>query len=163
MYTIYFGYKPSGRRKIGCDSNYPQRPESQSMTNYRILEQYEDIYIASQREQELQREYGLKVDSIPYWKSIENGYKITEKKTIASRNNLIQNNVASLGGLAKSTRKLEAARENIKIATAAAVLAGAPGKAGKVAANKERKCPYCGKEGKGPTMYRYHYENCKYK
>ena len=26
-----------------------------------------------------------------------------------------------------------------------------------------RKCPYCGKEGRGSAMIRWHFDNCKYK
>ena len=26
---------------------------------------------------------------------------------------------------------------------------------------KTKKCPHCGKEGKGPNMSRYHFDNCK--
>lgn len=26
-----------------------------------------------------------------------------------------------------------------------------------------KKCPYCGLEGRGPNMSRYHFKNCKYK
>ena len=26
-----------------------------------------------------------------------------------------------------------------------------------------KKCPHCGREGKGPNMGRYHFDNCKYK
>jgi len=147
MYTIYFGYKPSGRRKIGCDENYPNRPQQQQMTNYRILEQHEDIFIASQREQELQREYGLKVDFIPYWKSIESGYKVTEKKSAASRNNLIEYNVASLGGLSKAPKKVEAAKRNIKLATEASM--------------KRITCPHCNKDANIGNYKRWHGDKCK--
>ena len=102
MYTIYFGYKPSGRRKIGCDENYPNRPIQQNMTNYRILEQHEDIYVASDREIELQQEYGVHVDSVPYWmmqlKGSKGGSK--SKSSGALRRN------QSLGGI-KNTHTLK--------------------------------------------------------
>ena len=28
---------------------------------------------------------------------------------------------------------------------------------------KQYTCTYCGKEGKGSAMFRYHFKNCKYK
>jgi hypothetical protein len=34
-------------------------------------------------------------------------------------------------------------------------------KGGKVMGNKEHTCPHCGKQGKGPIMFRYHMNNCK--
>jgi predicted GIY-YIG superfamily endonuclease len=34
---------------------------------------------------------------------------------------------------------------------------------GKLAANRHHLCPHCGKEGKGMTMLRYHFNNCKHK
>ena len=36
-------------------------------------------------------------------------------------------------------------------------------KGGKVMGNKHHTCPHCGKEGKGPIMFRYHMDNCKKK
>jgi hypothetical protein len=138
MYYIY--HIPN--IKIGVSQNPKSRVQDQGYVNFQILEEHTDVVIASKREKELQRQYGYRVDRPDYSATLEIGL---------------------IGAKSKSTAKVKAARENIKIATAAAVLAGAPGKAGKVAANKERKCPYCGKEGKGPTMYRYHYENCKHK
>jgi hypothetical protein len=32
---------------------------------------------------------------------------------------------------------------------------------GKIVGNKFHICPYCNKEGKGPTMFRFHFNNCK--
>ena len=138
MYYIY--HIPNV--KIGVSQNPKNRVENQGYINFQILEEHTDVVIASKREKELQRQYGYRVDRPDYSSTLEIGL---------------------IGAKSKSQAKVNAARQNIKIATAAAVLAGAAGKAGKVAANKERKCPYCGKEGKGPTMYRYHYENCKHK
>ena len=72
MYTIYYGTKPNGEDKIGCDKNYPSRPLEQNLTNYFILEEHEDIMVASKREQELQKEHGLRVDLCPYYISCRN-------------------------------------------------------------------------------------------
>ena len=55
--------------KIGCSTQHIKRTKEQGYTDYEIIEEYSDIYIASDREQELQKEYGYKVDTIPYWKS----------------------------------------------------------------------------------------------
>jgi len=34
-------------------------------------------------------------------------------------------------------------------------------KVGKVQANKIHTCPHCGKIGKSPSMFRWHFDNCK--
>ena len=67
-FTIYYGILPDGRRKIGVDCNYPNRIRGQNLTDYRILEVHTDVYEVSDRELELQRENGLEVDTIPYYK-----------------------------------------------------------------------------------------------
>lgn len=82
-YSIYKGLKPNGEWKIGCDENYPNRPVQQKMTNYQMLEHHDDIYVASKREQELQKKHGVKVDTIPYHvtrKSCINGGIVTGNK-----------------------------------------------------------------------------------
>lgn len=138
---MYYIYHIPGI-KIGVSSELEKRIKAQGYESFEILEQHEDIDIVSKREKELQRQYGYRVDGPDYSSSIE---------------------LRMIGAKSKSIAKVNAAKENIKKATVAAVLAGAPSKAGKANAAKQRKCPYCGKEGTGPTMYRYHYENCKQK
>jgi hypothetical protein len=43
---------------------------AQGFTEWEILEEHTDIYIASEREIELQKEYGLPVDTVPYYTSV---------------------------------------------------------------------------------------------
>ena len=57
--------------KIGCSNEVENRVKGQGYTEYEILEEHECIYTASNREIELQKEYGYKVDRIPYWKSLQ--------------------------------------------------------------------------------------------
>jgi hypothetical protein len=94
-YTIYIGLKPDGRLKIGCDENYPNRPIQQKMTEYRILEEHNNIYIASDREIELQNEYGVHVDSEPYYIMKSKGIK---GGTTCKQNGSLRRN-QSLGGI----------------------------------------------------------------
>ena len=60
-------------RKIGCTDNFQRRAEEHkkkygiSDDQIRILEKHTDIYLASDRERELQRSNGYKVDKDPYW------------------------------------------------------------------------------------------------
>ena len=67
MYSIYH----IQGIKIGCSTQVLKRIKEQGFTNYEILEEHLDIYIASDRELELQKQYGYKLDTIPYWKSVK--------------------------------------------------------------------------------------------
>jgi hypothetical protein len=84
-YTIY--HIPG--KKIGCTDNLKERLEEQGYEpkDCKILEIHTDIYIASDRELELQTEYGYAVDRIPYYLSIEHrskGGKIQGKRNVES-------------------------------------------------------------------------------
>jgi hypothetical protein len=69
IYTIY--HIPG--IKIGCTRNPNKRITLvQGFTEWEVLETHTDIYLASDREQELQRQYGLPVDTTPYWKTVQN-------------------------------------------------------------------------------------------
>jgi hypothetical protein len=76
---MYYIYHIKGV-KIGCTKNPYSRTRQQGATEYEILETYTDIHIASQRELELQKKYGYKVDNTTYYNStkefkIENASK----------------------------------------------------------------------------------------
>jgi hypothetical protein len=62
MYTIY--HIPGV--KIGCSEDVDFRVKSQGYSQYIILEEHNDINIASKRERELQKEHGYNMDKIPY-------------------------------------------------------------------------------------------------
>ena len=66
MYYIYHIPKV----KIGCSTQPKIRVEKQGYTEFETLESHSDIYIASQREVELQKQYGYKVDKQPYNQTI---------------------------------------------------------------------------------------------
>ena len=52
--------------KIGVTSNLIRRMKDQGFTEWEVLEVHTDVYEVSDREQELQRQYGLRVDTVPY-------------------------------------------------------------------------------------------------
>lgn len=69
---IYTIYEVVGH-KIGCTKRIEER-KKEMMDKYRvsedqikILEQHTDIYLASDRERELQADKGYKLDKQPYW------------------------------------------------------------------------------------------------
>ena len=67
----YFIYHILGI-KIGCTSDLLNRMRVQGFTEWEILEEHTDIYEVSDREIQLQKDYGLPVDKIPYWQAVEN-------------------------------------------------------------------------------------------
>jgi len=70
----YYIYHIKGK-KIGCSSNPEFRVKQQKSNYFEILEEHTDIFKASEREIQLQKEYGYKVDCVPYYQSVENWQK----------------------------------------------------------------------------------------
>ena len=65
---MYYIYHIEGV-KIGCTKNPKNRISQQTKGEYEILEIYDDKFIASKRELELQKQYGYEVDTCDYVKS----------------------------------------------------------------------------------------------
>jgi hypothetical protein len=82
---MYYIYHIPGI-KIGCSKNPKRRVKQQGYTEFIILETHTDIQVASERERSLQKEYGLKVDTTTYSKSIQ-GYSL-DKVINAGRTSL---------------------------------------------------------------------------
>ena len=90
MSKIYYIYEIWGK-KIGCAVDLERRIKYQNAFNggrYEVLEVHTDVMLASQREIELQEQYGYKVDNIPYWKTLINVKKAhnseVRKKAVAN-------------------------------------------------------------------------------
>jgi hypothetical protein len=66
---MYYIYHIPGV-KIGCTINPKKRTKVQGFTDYEILEEHTDVHIASDREIQLQKEWGYTVDTKPYWQTI---------------------------------------------------------------------------------------------
>ena len=58
--------------KIGCTNDLHKRMRDQGFTEWEILEEHNDIIEVSNRELQLQKDYGYKVDKVPYWVSVKN-------------------------------------------------------------------------------------------
>jgi hypothetical protein len=75
IYYIYhipnFKWKDGSIGKIGCTDELTTRMKRQHASEYEVLETHSDIYIASQREIELQKQYGYPVDNKPYWEVVK--------------------------------------------------------------------------------------------
>jgi len=68
--TYYIYHIPNV--KIGCSTNPKHRVKKQGYSSFKILETHDCIDSASDRERELQKEYGYKVDIVPYKVSVRN-------------------------------------------------------------------------------------------
>jgi hypothetical protein len=77
---MYYIYHIEGI-KIGCTTQPKKRTKEQGFKSYNILETYDDIYVASDREIKLQKQYGLPVDTTPYYESSK---RLRKNATFAS-------------------------------------------------------------------------------
>jgi hypothetical protein len=141
METVYYIYHIPGI-KIGCSKIPTKRVKYQGYSEFEILEEHLDIHEASKREKALQRQYGYRVDRSDY-------SRVLMLSSIAGKNG------GSVSG-PKLVKSGHLARVGL-----IAVANGSPSKAGKANCAILRECPHCGKQGKGPTMFRYHFDNCK--
>jgi hypothetical protein len=86
--TKYWIYHIPGI-KIGVSNNPDVRTKVQGFSEYEILEEHTNAKVVSEREMELQRQYGYPVDKIAYWKTLrwqKKGNKIVGKpEAIAKR------------------------------------------------------------------------------
>lgn len=67
---MYYIYHIPGV-KIGVTDNLERRMRRQGNPNYEVLEEHTCVYEVSNRELELQKEYGYRVDDIPYFKTLQ--------------------------------------------------------------------------------------------
>ncbi len=90
--------------KIGCSDDVDFRVKSQGYNDYTILEEHNDINIASKRERELQKEYGYPVDKIPYYLTVS--YCSRAGKIGGKNGRGVKCPARSIKGEAKATSKL---------------------------------------------------------
>jgi hypothetical protein len=139
--VMYYIYEIPGV-KIGCTESIKFRQQAQRHKGEMIiLEQHEDIMVASSRERELQKEKGYKVDYVPYYKSHAMakeglGGKIGGKKS---------------GLWAKDSGHLERIKTRDSLS-----------KGGSVTSSKKAKCPWCDMISNPPGIGN-HKKACKFK
>jgi len=87
--TKHYIYEIFGK-KIGATNDVKRRMREQGIKEgeYRVIEEHTNAKTTSIREMELQKQYGYRVDNLPYWKSLQNQRKSTTKeaRTKASAN-----------------------------------------------------------------------------
>lgn len=138
---MFYIYHIKGK-KIGCSTNVKHRIRQQGFNNFEIIETHTDINIASDREIQLQKEYGYAIDTIPYCKSYQLRIKSrTKQGSIKGGTTQGKINVDN-GHLAKVRN---------------------PATGGIAVSSITKICKYCGYEGKQPSIYKWHMDNCKHK
>ena len=140
MYEIY--HIPN--IKIGCTSNLLNRMRVQGFTEWEILETHTDIYEVSDREIQLQKEYGLPVDTIPYWKAIEN---LEKGRGMNHTGYFTKEDCVKGGSIGVGDKRSRESKQKMREFHL--------GKKQKVVT-----CPHCNKQG-GNAMKMYHFDNCK--
>ena len=124
--------------------NPKRRVKDQGYSAFQVLEVHDDIQVASEREIELQIEYGYVVDRKVY-------SKVISMPTLESRikGGKIAGKIAVESGHLASIRTFESCS-----------------KGGKTAIKKvnsiERTCPYCSKTMNCGTYGRWHGQKCKF-
>jgi hypothetical protein len=158
---MYYIYHIKGV-KIGCTTEPNRRiVKVQKFTEYEILETHTDIGIASQRELELQKEYGYKVDNTLYSQSYEwatkAGFEARSKggKTSGTmqRDNGLLKKFQSEGGKARG--KIQGEKNKPMLSKL--------GKEMSKYNNRIQTCPHCGIISKGVGYIRWHGDKCKMK
>ena len=150
---MYYIYHIPSMPKIGTSINPEERVKAQGYTNYEILEIHEDIYVASRREQELQKEYGYKVDNLKYYQTLEN------QSIEACRRG--GKKAGRINGPIQGRKNVESGHLQS--------ISSKGGKIGVIKANATMNaeiltCPHCNFTGKGRgNMKRWHFDNCKKK
>ena len=153
MYYIY--HIPGTKIDVSTEPEF--RVKAQGYDSYEILEQHTDIHEVSNREQELQRQYGYPVDSVSYWISYQNQLA---RASFDSR---------SKGGMIAGAKNIESghlASLRTKEHQSYAASCVPKEKRGNGARSQNailRTCPHCGFQGKAIGYYRYHENNCKKK
>jgi hypothetical protein len=166
---MYYIYHIPGV-KIGCSNNPKKRVEGQGYNNFEIIEEHTDINLASEREIQLQKEYGYKVDYIPYYKTIQSPNKegrIRGGKTqgpIQGKYNVETGHLTSIsadGGKIAGNKQYENGLGMFSLSKEERIKAGIKGM--EISNSIQRTCPYCLKTIKGPNYGKWHGEKCKLK
>ena len=184
-YTYYI-YHIDGV-KIGCTTELEKRMREQGFTEWEILWQqdgdYEFGWIAGDKELELQKEYGLPVDTSHYMITRENRMLAViaahKPEAKAKRSNSMRGNNNGKGN--QGIQKSEEHKANIKEYSQNRpkehedkITASKIGKplseerkskiSESIKANPKIQCPHCDKPPMDPrNYYKWHGDNCKHK
>ena len=147
--------------KIGCSTNPKNRVKKQGYTEFEILEEHSDINIASEREIELQKQFGYSVDNTLYKQSYDwcRSGKPTTHAMLEAQKKWVKENpdkvkeIARLGGLKQGPIQ---GKKNAESGMFSAL-----GKKMSEFNNRIRTCPHCGITTRGVGYERWHGDKCK--
>jgi hypothetical protein len=103
MKETYYIYHIKGV-KIGVSNNPNRRVKNQGYDSFEILETHKDVIKVSEREIELQKQYGYKVDTIPYHIFVNGKNQQAGGKIVGRKNGIMVTSrpewskTASMGG-----------------------------------------------------------------
>jgi hypothetical protein len=158
--------------KIGCTDHLSRRLKVQGYEDYQVLEAYEDIYEASDREIYLQKLMGYPVDVIPYWKSVENRNKDRSPRGLNHSSEAQSKRVLGKVWISKGEKEMYCNPEDIEAwiedgwdisrckkpeRKKPVFPEGYINKGASTAASIEYRCPHCGKTGKGNIFKGNHF------
>ena len=162
MNKLFYIYHIPGI-KIGCSTRPKIRVEEQGFSNFDILEVHDDIALASQREVELQVQYGYGRDNnCSYEDSYKARLEAGKKGGVANKES---GWITKLGH--KQGKKNVESGSLLRAASMAGKIVGPRlskehmSRMGKIGGNKKVTCPHCNKEGLARPMHRWHFNNCK--
>ena len=175
---MYYIYHIPGI-KIGCTTNLKNRMAQLNYTEYEVLEEHLDGWIAGDRELELQKEYGYDIDPVHYMiklRQLESGrtkesYERAAQKTKGVKLSDEQKYKLSQAGMgnqnAKGAIRSEETRKKLSDAhMGSTVSLETKSKISETMKGMKRPrviCPHCKKPGANNLMIRYHFDNCKHK
>ena len=178
---MYYIYHIPGI-KIGCTEDLDKRMKDQGFTEWEILETHEDGWLAGDREIELQKEYGYRVDTTHY-------QVVREKFTMSGKQHKEETKAKistahvgkvlseetkeriSIGGIGNQNAAGTIRTEENKRKISESLMGNVVPKEtrSKISSTmKGRKqpiviCPHCNKSGGQNAMTRRHFDNCKQK
>jgi len=146
--------------KIGLtEQPIKKRIKQQGLTEWEVMETHTDGWLAGDREIELQKQYGYKVEEVHYMirvkKFNDSRTPETYRKISESRKGMIftkehRKNI-SIAGIGNSNAKgsIRTLENREKIAEA-------------IRNKPKRTCPNCGLHSNAANMNIYHFDNCKH-
>ena len=130
--------------KIGCTKNLIKRMREQGFTEWEILETHTDGWLAGDREIELQKEYGLPVDTVHYMVALQNsGFGSSEVARLGA-NALTHEQRVRLGKIVGRMQKGKPKPYHVGLNL-----------------QKQKVCHVCNKQVNAGNYERFHGDKCK--
>ena len=144
---MYYIYHIPGD-KIGCTKDLIKRMADQGFTDWEILEEHTEGWLAGDRERELQKEYGYPLDKVHYMISLRNRPKWNDStRQLPSRETCVKGGKTT-GRMHVESGHLAKVRNQPKAT---------------LASMRRILCEHCNKDANTGNYSRWHGDNCKQK